>query len=80
MSEVKKFRFLDAFSEDSKTEVLTLHINLEIGEEVYEAGRFLRKGERMGGFDFHAFRYLDIAVEPEGDVYVLKGFLPSSQK
>jgi len=80
MADVQKFRFLDAFTEEPKTEVLTLQINLKIGEEVFDAGRALRKGERLGGFDFHAFRYLDIAVEPlEGDVYLLKGFLPSSQ-
>lgn len=77
---IQKIRFLDAFIED-KNEVLTLQINLKIGAESFDCGRALRKGERMGGFDFHAFRYLDLAVEPlDGDVYELKGFVPSSQK
>lgn len=73
---MQRLRFLDAFTED-KNEVLTLQINLKIEKETFEAGRRLRKGERMGGFDFHAFRYLDIAVDLlEDDVYELKGFVP----
>jgi hypothetical protein len=80
MAEVQKMRFLDAFKED-KNEVLTLQVNLKIGDGLFESGRLIRKGERINGFDFHAFRYLDLAVELEGeDVFLLKGFLPPSTK
>lgn len=74
-----KMRFLDVFNED-KDEALTLKVNLQINdEEPVPSGETFRKGEKIGGIDFHILRYFDFAAEPvdeKANTYKLTGFFP----
>ncbi len=74
---IQKLRFMDAFTEDKKNEVLTLQVKLKVGDQTLDTGTSLNKGEKVGGVDFHIFRYLDLGVETLQDgSYELKGFFP----
>ena len=72
---IQKMKFLDVFKEDT-SENLTLQVKLRVESQDFNVDDSFGKGEKIGGVDFHIMRYFDIAVEPDGDVYVVKGFLP----
>jgi len=74
--ERKKFR--DVFKESPEGN-LSLLIKVKVKEEVFDKDVSFGSGERLGGVDFHKFRYLDIAGKTDGQgVFEILGFYPQS--
>ncbi len=71
--ETKKFG--DIFEEDSSKQSLTLLVDVKVRGEVFRKGTSFTSPTGLGGVDFHKFRYLDVGVEKEEDVYRIEGFI-----
>ncbi len=74
-----KMRFLDVFDED-EDESLILKLKLKIADQLFEKDSKFRKGEKIGGVDFHILRYFDLALEETSAgsaVYEVTGFFPT---
>lgn len=72
MAERKKFR--EVFQEDAKTESLSLLFDIKVKGTLYPKGTSFSSPAGLGGVDFHKFRYLDVALEKDGDTWDVKGF------
>lgn len=71
---LERKRFREIFEEDTETECLKLLVSVKVKDTVFPTGTTFASPQGLGGIDFHTFRYLDVAVEKEGEVYEIKGF------
>jgi hypothetical protein len=71
---MQRKKFMEVFEERSG-ETLCLQIDIKVGNQTFPRGTCYNVGEKIGGTDFHKFRYLDIAgvVEDDG-TFEVRGF------
>ncbi|MDA8611335.1 hypothetical protein N9L18_00520 [Candidatus Pacebacteria bacterium] len=74
----QKKKFRDIFQED-KDEKLKTIVPVKVKGEDYPKDYIFTANDKLGGINFHKYRYLDLAVIPEesGDRLEIVGFFPA---
>jgi len=70
---VQRYRFTDIFRENPDGS-LSPKRSIEVSGTIFEPGVFFQKGVYVSGIDFHEYKNWDLAVEPNGKTFRIKGF------